>query len=203
MEYGNYFLETYDSYKEFTVYDFKKQISSYTKKFRSIRDKIRGKEPNLATVVDVKRKGKDLDIYFLTVPTYSDNELEVIGVSGRMRQTNAYQIVIRIVDFFNWGNIPYNKITADKINEILKVADVKFWNSSPAFLWQGYAYQLTQINSSIKPVKIPDTIWGKKTGNSIIDKHIAGIVDNIASFTGQISKQIKIKVKKHKTYGKI
>jgi hypothetical protein len=189
--------------QEFTIDDFRGQMSSFTKRFRKERDRIRGVESRVAIVANVKKKGDDLTIYFLTLPTHTDRSNEVPDVKSyppSFKSTSAYTIVILVKDFFKWKTKPISEMKVSDLKEIFKVADVKFHNTSPAFFLQGYAYNLTQIDSSIKKVTTPAKVWGPRTSNSIIDKHIGGILSGFDRFLPEILKQLKMKVKRSKSY---
>lgn len=188
---------------EFTISDFKGQMTRFTKRFRKERDKIRGTESRVAIVANVKKKGDDLTVYFLTLPTYTDMAEEVPDVKSyppAFKRTSAYTIVILVKDFFKWKTKKISEMTVKDLREIFKVADVKFHNTSPAFFLQGYAYNLTQVDGSIKKVSVPPKVWGPRTKNGLLDKHVGGVVEGFDRFLPDILKQLKQKVKRSKHY---
>jgi hypothetical protein len=191
--------------QEFSVFDFRRQGTSFTRKWRRERDKLRGKESKTAVVVNVTKRKDDLDIDFLTLPTHAEHAEEVPSVKQyppQFRGTNSYRITIRVVDFFKWKTKPFSEMTAKDLKEILQAADVKFHNTSPAFFLQGYAANLTDIDSSIYPVTTPAVYWNSITGKGIMDKHLLGLVNGFNAYLPDILKQIKAKVKRSKHYQK-
>lgn len=108
---------------EFTVSDFRNQASAFTRKWRRERDQIRGKESKTAVVVNVKKKGNDLDIYFLTIPTYRDVAEEVPTTKQYpplFKSTNSYTIIVRVVDFFKWKTKPFSQMAIKDLREIFR-----------------------------------------------------------------------------------
>lgn len=195
---------TIDELKEFSVYDFRKQSSPFTRKWRRERDKLRGKESKTAVVVNVTKRKDDLDIDFLTLPTHADHAEEVPSVKQyppQFKGTNSYRITIRVVDFFKWKTKPFSEMTAMDLKEIFQAADVKFHNTSPAYFLQGYMYHASQLNAAIYPTDVFPTVWNSRVGNNVgMDKHLLGLVNGFNAYIPDILKQIKAKVKRSKYY---
>jgi len=60
--------------------------------------------------------------------------------------------------------------------------NVKLWSSSPSFHWQGFAFNLTQLDSAIYPVNITPTRWDKVHGDALLDKHMLDLFIHIKFF---------------------
>lgn len=177
-------------------------ISDLTKNFRSIRNKRLGSESRSAKLVDVKiNKDEDyIDFAFITVvtpypddPNYTYGETDPPDWEIEPNTGNNYEMIIRVLDFFKWLETTPDQITNKDIEDVIKVAYVKLSCNCPSFNWQGFDYHLTTFDAAIYPQTIPDPVWGPRhnNGDSLICKHLSGLVANIKFFIPQMRQMIK------------
>ena len=105
------------------------------------------------------------------------------------------------------------EITGNMIKDILKVADIKIFDDTPAYLYQGFAYALTQLDASIFPENRKPKRWDKihGDGQNFLDKHLSQLFDQInffipqmgSSLTNLLRKEGIIKPYKRKSRAKI
>ena len=75
----------------------------------------------------------------------------------------------------------YNGEEVDEkmMKELLEVADVKLYDTTPAYQYQGFRYRLSQLGSSIYPETRPDNFWRSKHGSQgLLDKHFSQLLDS-------------------------
>lgn len=71
------------------------------------------------------------------------------------------------------------EINEKMMKDLLDVADVKLYDTTPAFQYQGFRYRLDQLSSSIYPESRPDTFWRSKHGSQgLLDKHFSQLLDS-------------------------
>lgn len=70
------------------------------------------------------------------------------------------------------------EVSTKMMKDLLGVADVKLFDNTPAFQYQGFRYRLTQNDSSIFPEDRPDRVWRAKHGSQgLLDKHFSQLLD--------------------------
>lgn len=70
------------------------------------------------------------------------------------------------------------QVDGKMMKELLEVADVKLYDTTPAFQFQGFRYRLSQTDSSIFPENRPDNVWRAKHGDmGLLDKHFSQLFD--------------------------
>jgi hypothetical protein len=70
------------------------------------------------------------------------------------------------------------------------------WDDDPSLYWQGFAYNLSQLDASLYKVTIPPKHWNKiHGGEHFLSKHMTALIMNIDFFlnnmTSKVSKQLK------------
>jgi hypothetical protein len=197
---------------EATLYDLKNnsnKASSITTKFRKQRTNLLGPENRTAKLVDVwvEPKNDSITLIFAT-PATKTPAMQTYPSDGYGLHPNLsgkYIICIEIEKFFSWiHTTPETQaITVQDIKDTMRVADVKISNTSPAFYWQGHAWDLTQLDAAIYPVSIPPEVWGPRHNFSLLDKHVLGIINQIDFFIPYIANIVTKKLKDRGYIGKI
>jgi len=106
---------------------------------------------------------------------YSGDKQEVDPKKNLSKNTSKlYEIHLEIQNLWDWLDaFEGETISKKEMKEILDVADVKAWCSSPSFLFFGVQYYLTQLDSSIYPEDRQPQKWDKIAGTDIVaDKHL-------------------------------
>lgn len=127
--------------------------------------------------------------------------------------SKTYDMYIQLENVFpndaysdlSWLEV-YNgeEVDAKMMKDLLEVADVKIYDTTPAFQFQGFRYRLTQNDASLFPETRPDTFWRSKHGTQgLLDKHFSQLFDSgtIGVFTNQMT-SILIKHSKQLGYAK-
>jgi hypothetical protein len=189
-------LPNLDDYKEFTIKDFKFQGSDLTKKFRKERNKVLGQEVKVVKLVDFDFNTNKA--IFITQPTFLSQTQKVDQLTNTFSIDNVYTMEVEFVDLDKWKNSPWKDLTLREFREILSVCDVKLSCDCPAHTFQGHRYNLTQLDSAIYPLHIPDPVWRKKhDGKGGLCKHLLGLVNDFGMLAsvvlGQIKKRAKLK----------
>lgn len=190
MQYGRY-----TQFFEFTIDDFKPYVSSMTKKFRSERNKVKGREVNIAVLLDFDF-GRSI-AKFGTEGTF-DFSVDTYERGRKTPQKGSFYIIeVKFVDLKKWiTKDDWQTLTLKYFREVLDVVDLKFFCSCPSFLYQGHRYQLTQLDSAIYPISIADPIWGPRhDGSGGLCKHLVGITRMLRFSAPWLLKQLREKAK--------
>lgn len=199
-------------------------LSDFTKPFKKERDKLIpklidkektmkiGSEANIAKFIEIRmNEDKDyIDIYFLTDSTpkypkgFKRKETRPSDKSLIANPSKLYTIIVRIKGFFSLLSTSPDVVSDKDISDVLKVADVQFWSSSPSWHWQGINWNMSQLGSSIYPTNIKPTArktksgkeigWANRQKNGFLDKHLQGVVNGMGFYIPQIRMAIKKKL---------
>ena len=154
--------------REFTIQDFKNNISDITKYWSKERARVSGQDTSLTKVIEFREPGI---FVFLTEPTY-ENRVEIYPKGKDGGIDNAYTLMIQIDDFYKWIPDPLN-ISFKEFREVLKAADIKMDSDDPSYQFQGFRKQLQSIDSAIYPTNAPDKgIWKKRHDGALLTKHL-------------------------------
>ncbi len=188
--------------EELTIQDLQKvdfYTSDITQKYKDIRKSYQGQGVKNTKLIETKyiEETGSLRFIFLTEATeISKNkqshkmttakidikqQFDVNSDSLIDNPSKTYDMFLQLENVFpnksysdiSWLEV-YNgeEINSKMMKDLLEVADVKLWDNTPAFQFQGFAYRLTQMKSSIFPENRPDSFWRKKHGNEgLLDKH--------------------------------
>jgi hypothetical protein len=188
---------------------YKSGLSDLTNEFKKVRTKALGSESKNAKLVGLKvnRKSGWVQFNFVTRKTPYEDEnhkytrtIPEVGFKLVPDETNYYELKIRVLDFFKWlkttpetSSRDLSAVTDKDIEDVLKVADIKVFCDCPSFHWQGFNYHLSTFNASIFPTKIKDKSWGKRhnNGDSLICKHLQGLLNNIHFYIPQMRQAVK------------
>lgn len=178
--------------EEFTIKDFKFQGSSLTKKFRKERNKVRGQEVKVAKLVDFDFNTNRA--VFLTKPTFKNSVQMIDPKDNQTFWDSMYTMEVQFIDLEKWKSTPWKELTLKDFREILTVCDIKLFCDCPAHTWQGHRYNLSQIDSSIYPINIPDPVWRvNHNGKGGLCKHLLGLTNDFGMMSSVILSQIKKK----------
>jgi len=180
--------------EEFTIYDLQKRVNQVIKRTAGERRKIKGvMERGLQFVNFDPLLGI---AYFLAEPTrkFSADELDFQG--NPKGATSAYTLEVRFVDFKSWFE-DWRKVTLEEFKDFLKVCDVQFFCSCPAWHFM-LKYQNTQTNTAIYKTNIPDPVWAQRSGQprgANLCKHGMAMTTKLTRYPGQLLKDIQSKLK--------
>lgn len=191
-------------------------ISALTKKFKKDRTSKAGSESQNATIIEFRanRNKGWIEFTFRTRSTPYPELKDVGGMeyqrtnkpsSWKLKQnpSRTYFMKIRILDFFKWLKTSPEGISNKEIEDVLEVAFVKLHCTCPSFNYQGFAYYLDQVfdasiyTQTIAPTDIVNdngTVIGWKSrhndGDSIVCKHLSGLISNIKFYIPQMRQKI-------------
>lgn len=191
---------------EITLSDLNRNqgISDFTKVFKKERNKIMGSETKNSKFIEVKfNKDEDyIDCYWLITPTekkyppnYKYKEVDPYTHKLIDNPSKTYTFILRIMNFFSLLATTPNKITNKDIEDVIRIADLKIWDSNPSFQYQQMNWHLSDLDSSIFPTTIPPKRWNKIHGEpTFLGKHSQSIINQINFFIPMIRMSIKKKL---------
>lgn len=177
---------------EFTLPEWTDKLGIPTKKSYLIRKQKKGNIERSLQFIDF-----DIDTgiaYFLVEPTHNFSTKSVDD-RGVFRSDNSYEVQIEFLEWKDWVD-DWKKMTLDEWRQLLRAADVKFHCTCPSFFYQGIRYTLTQVDSAIKPLNIPDPIWGPIMGKNLKPytcKHLQSVIKKTMRYPQQVYNLIKRK----------
>lgn len=139
-------------------------------------------------------KNKDLRLYFIAKPTFTDGKKS--SREGNLRPTNEYDIQIQFCKadkFADEYGVELNELHLLEKNELkafwkkaMDNCDLRFYSNDPSFYWQGFWEDLSNQRSAIKPFKgkrgtgrwrdIHQASGNLLNGKLRVTKHIAQIL---------------------------
>lgn len=169
--------------------------SAFTKKTRDQRNKAVKPENYTAKIKDCVLE-KDGSVTFTfnttaTIPIYpKDYKFKQADPNSNFELKDnpekSYTITIRILDFMKWlkDTRPdfkeLGKITWKEIRDVVEVAYIQIYSTSPSFHWQGINWWITQLDGSLYPTDIKPKFWNRDDlhgdEGAFLDKHTAGVV---------------------------
>ena len=184
---------------ELSLNDIYSKISTTTDKAQYDRSKILGDEFKLTNIIDVELSPPNIIFTWFVKPTFS-KQVNVVNPHSHKFNTDKseqYEIKISILDFYKLkGKKKLKQLTVQDITKIIKKSDVKIWNSSPAFHFQGFNFKLSQLGASLYPTNIPDKNWRTKHKDALVDKHLYLLIKNIQKWIPQMAMALKSEIKK-------
>lgn len=180
--------------------------SNTTQKYKDIRKDFQGQGIKNTKLIDstVIPESGSLRFTFLTEATeIAKNKLSHSVTKAKVDQKKQFNVASNeLIDnpsktydmYIQLDNVfPNNKfkdlswletyngevITSKMMKDLLEVADVKLFDTTPAFQYQGFRYRLSTIDAAIFPETRPDTFWKSKHGaKGFLDKHFSQILDS-------------------------
>lgn len=179
-------------------------ISSTTQNYKDIRKDIQGTANKNTKFILSEIENNDIIFKFLLEATemYDEDhiyyEVDPVSKEKKLNSSKTYELQIKMLDVL--GNdgwlealkINLENITGDNIKELFDVADIQWWVSDPSFLYQGFQYWLTQLDSSIYPENRKPKRWDKihGDGQAFTTKHMAQVIDQLPFFRNQMSSSL-------------
>lgn len=170
--------------KEFTIIDFKGQMSAITRKYAKKRKAILGQEKLILS---------SFKNNILTIKVFPTNggKVRVIFDGGKRESTSSYYLVkIYFIDFEKWVPNP-KELDEKEFRQILRVCDIKLNCTCAAFHYQGFRYKLSQLKSALFPTTIADPHWDKYHKGGLICKHQAVVLNRFLTNARQVMSFIK------------
>mgnify|MGYP001051154597 CR=1 FL=1 len=116
-----------------------------------------------------------------------------------------YQIKIKILDFMKWlketrpDYEEMGKITWKEVRDVLEVAYIQVYSTSPSFHWMGGNYYLSQLDGSLYPTDIEPKFWNQPqyhgTDPYFLDKHLSGIIRQFKFWYNPMASMIQKRMK--------
>lgn len=203
---------------EITLADLKDKgnIAPSTMTWRKDRNKIMGSENTTLKILDVflneaddsvtfafqtkatKYKKDDKLIHDPSVYNNPKKRVTPLKLNLINNPEKKYEIQLKVLKFFSWLDThPVDQAFKVKdLKEILKVADIQVFNTSPSFQYQSYNYNCSQIDASAYPTKIAPKVWDKRLGGDyFLDKHLFGFLQQISFFLNPMASSLSQKLK--------
>jgi hypothetical protein len=186
-------------------------ISPLTKRTRSQRNRAVGSENRTAKLVDLNIDTVEDHVTFIfkttaTVPIYPEDstfkQTDIETFELKRNPSKEYDLYIRVLDFFKWFDAQkqekdISEITTEDIKRVLEVSNVQVFSTSPSFHWQGFSYWLSQLDGSVYPTNIKPKFWDTihGDGDAFLDKHLYGLLRQIAFFRNQMASMLTKRLK--------
>lgn len=161
---------------ERTVYDWKGQGNDITNRTWKDRQKIKGTVENAPYLQISDFDRRTGIITYLAEPTDTEADKQAGKIHNPKREldfqghwkpgtTNAYTVELQFDEWNRWID-DWDNLSLDEFKDFLKVCDVRWFCSCPAWNYWGMKYQATKDDSSIYKQNISDSgirKGGKKT----------------------------------------
>jgi len=181
-------------------------ISDFTMGFRKHRTALMGSENTQVKLIDcfISEADDSVTFSFLTTvtpyPDDLDHDYQVANPDDNWALSHngaeVYELQIKILEFHQWlDTFGESKITGKDIKDILEVSNIQVSSTSPSFNWQGFAWNLTQIDGSIYPQTIKPKQWDKIHGDAFLDKHLYGLLRQISFWNNPMASMLTKKLK--------
>jgi hypothetical protein len=189
-------------------------MSNFTKRTRKQRNTAVKAENYTAKPIDCELND-DGSVLFIfettaTTPIYPDDyEFGQVNPENNFaiekNPDKKYTIYIKILDFMKWlketrpDYLETKKITWKEIRDVLEVAYIQVFSTSPSFHWQGISYWLSQLDGSLYPTDIKPKFWNRDDlhgdGNAFVDKHLGGLLRSFKFFYNPMASMIQKRMK--------
>jgi len=180
-------------------------LSPFTRDYNKETNKLMGNPTNHTKLKSMKINRKKDYITFVwktkRTPKYSKNQKmkDVDPNTLELKPAKYYTIEFRVLDFFKWLGTTPNDITNKDIEDVLKVADIQVWDSTPMWQFQGGNYNMSLFDASIHSETRPPKYWNtvvSKFGkthneNQFLSKHSAGVANSIKFYIPQMRQMVK------------
>lgn len=113
--------------------------------------------------------------------------------------TGTYTILLRVCDFATqlFDTMPNGHVLEPKdLKDAMEVCPIKMWDNDPSLYWQGFAYNLTQLDACIYEVNIPPKHWNKLHGGDFfLSKHMTALIMNIDFYLNNMTSMLSKKLR--------
>lgn len=181
--------------------------SDKTKYYKDIRKKYQGQGIKNTKLVDtalIPETGSIRFTFITEATDLSDKEIDKENLKHKMGKdkkqeydialdklvdnpSHTYDMYLQLENVFpnnyysdiSWLEVYSGEVVNQKMmKELLEVADVKIWDTTPANQYQGFRYRLSLLGASIFPESRPDSFWRQFHGsNGLLDKHFSQLFD--------------------------
>lgn len=172
----------------------KSGLSDFTRPFEQERQRIMGGANKNTKLIQV-----DFDDEYNPIFSWLADATDKYGEDHKYKEVDpengfkiiddpskTYTLKIKILDFLDWLNThPDIKSVKEKdVKEILDVANIQAFSSSPGFMYQGLNYNLSVLDGSLYPTDIAPTPgprgWLDRQGDmAFTDKHLTQLFSSM------------------------
>jgi len=180
-----------------------KQIASLTtQRFSGERREIMGDAPKSTKLINSKVNYNEdtVTYFFLTEATekYPPNYMyqDIVpqnNFSFEPDPSKTYEIILKFGYISKLQEKP--SLTINDVKAFLWNTDVKIWSNSPSFHWQGFNYNLSQLDAALFPTNIAPQKWDKVHGDALIDKHLLDLFIHLKFFMNQMAGSLLNKIR--------
>lgn len=180
-----------------------KQIASLTtQRFSGERREIMGDAPKSTKLINSKVNYNEdtVTYFFLTEATekYPPNYMyqDIVpqnNFSFEPDPSKTYEIILKFGYISRLKDNP--NLTINDVKAFLWNTDVKIWSNSPSFHWQGFNYNLSQLDAALYPTNIAPQKWDKIHGEALIDKHLLDLFIHLKFFMNQMAGSLLNKIR--------
>lgn len=117
----------------------------------------------------------------------------------------TYVITVKILEFMKWlketrpNYLELEKITWKEIRDVLEVAYIQVYSTSPSYHWQGINYWLSQLDGSLYPTDIAPKFWNRSdlhgTEGAFLDKHLYGLLRQFKFWYNPMASMVQKRMK--------
>ena len=179
-------------------------ISLTTQSYKDIRKDVQGQANTNTKFIQSVIDGNDIIFKYLLEATemYDEKhiyyEVDPVSKEKKPNPSKTYELWIKMLNILGedgWLEalkVNTENITGDDIKELFDLADIQWWSSDPSFLYQGFQYWLTQLDSSIYSENRKPKRWDKihGDGQAFVTKHMAQLIDQLPFFRNQMSSSL-------------
>jgi len=184
---------------ELTINDFKttKVTSDATDSYVKQRRKSDGTANKNTKLIETVVEGDDVTFKFLTEATSDGEKKQQVDIETKSLTPNTsslYEIWLKFPNGLDLLNVQ-DKDTIDRsdVVALLEAGDIEFASTSPSFLFQGFQFWLTQLNSAIVPENRKPKRWDAIHGQDevFLDKHTSELISQIKFFEQNMASQLQ------------
>ena len=181
---------------EFTIPDWKTQVTDVIKRTYADRRKIKGAIEKSVQLVSFNSKIGEAQYAVEPTKKFQNTKADIVDGTAE-GDTNLYTVRVMFVDWEKW--IPqqeWKSLSIGDFNDFLKVCDIKWSCDCMSYHWTGLKYQQSQANSAIYKTNIPDNKWrprhtkngGKVPGTC---KHQQAVIAKLLRYPATMLNEIK------------
>jgi hypothetical protein len=104
--------------------------------------------------------------------------------SLRSKRKDFYSMTVKVEGYAPAGTSP------DELMSALDGCNIYLYNENPSFYFQGFAYNLTQLDACLYPCNIKPERWDKHHGDTFLDKHSAAFFINFDRYRPLVLKHL-------------
>ena len=137
-------------------------------------------------------KDRKIPKYATHLPGETDYEKDFTIIPD---PSKTYTLQVEIVDLVKWVETYPSKdeITMADLKEVLNLAAIRVWSTSPSFHWQGMNANISKLDGSIHPTDIEPKYWNQPFLHGdvyFLDKHLAGLINAMPFFLNPMASML-------------